>query len=217
MGSAETMKLLGQSFIELSESSPLEKISVSDVVEASGKNRKTFYYHFEDKEALIRWIFRRDLADILLDKADESQLVYEEEGPGAMPDLPYYLRRKTGVRSLDGSEFIEALGECLQNRRSYYAKALRPSGPGSLQYYLYRLYTPALEEDVRFILSNRHLADRNIRFLAEFYTGAFVTYLSGKTCDPSCEDILADVRPFQNIVHSSLESAIKEQQLKRAL
>ena len=58
MGSVDTMKLMGDAFVSLAERFPLEKISVSDIVAASGKNRKTFYYHFNDKSHLIRWIFR---------------------------------------------------------------------------------------------------------------------------------------------------------------
>ncbi len=217
MGSTDTMALLGNSFIELAEHSPIEKISVSDIVSASGKNRKTFYYHFEGKESLIRWIFRKDLADTLIEHIDVEELVYERQGGGTYPDLPYYVCKKVGVRSLDGSAFCEMLATCLQNRRSFYSKVLKFSGPGSLQAYLRRLYIPALTADIRFILSNRYLSDANVRFLAEFYTGAILTYIFDKVCDPTCSDILADVKPFQNIVHSSLESEIKKQQLQRVL
>ncbi len=217
MGSTDTMALLGNSFIELAEHSPIEKISVSDIVSASGKNRKTFYYHFEGKESLIRWIFRKDLADTLIEHIDVEELVYERQGSGTYPDLPYYVCRKVGVRSLDGSAFSEMLATCLQNRRSFYGKVLRFTGPDSLQAYLRRLYIPALTADIRFILSNRYLSDANVRFLAEFYTGAILTYIFDKVCDPTCTDILTDVKPFQNIVHSSLESEIKKQQLQRVL
>ena len=217
MGSTDTMALLGKSFIDLDEHLPIQKISVSDIVAASGKNRKTFYYHFEGKESLIRWIFRRDLADVLSQRIDREELVYERDGEGALPTLPYYVRRKAGVRSLDGSIFNEMLATCFQARRSYYAKVLRQSGPDSLQAYLRRLYVPALADDIRFILSNRYLAEGNVRFLSEFYAGAILAYMVDKVCDPTCPEILADVKPFENIVHSSLESEIKKQQLKRVL
>lgn len=217
MGSTDTMALLGKSFIDLAEHLPIQKISVSDIVAASGKNRKTFYYHFEGKESLIRWIFRRDLADVLNQRIDREELVYERDAQDALPSLPYYVRRKAGVRSLDGSVFNEMLATCFQARRSYYAKVLRQSGPDSLQAYLRKLYVPALADDIRFILSNRYLAEGNIHFLSEFYAGAILAYIVDKVCDPSCPEILADVKPFENIVHSSLESEIKKQQLKRVL
>ena len=217
MGSLDTMGLLGNSFIELAEHQPIEKISVSDIVAASGKNRKTFYYHFESKEHLIRWVFRRDLADVLKANVADDDLLFEPEGDDSFPSLPYSVHKKVGVRSLDGSVFFDMLAECFQYRRSYYAKTLRMSGPDSLQAYLYRLYVPAMAADIRFILSNRYLSEGNVRFLSEFYTGAILSYLQHKVCDPTCTDITADVKPFQNIVHSSLESEIKKQQLRRVL
>ena len=83
--------------------------------------------------------------------------------------------------------------------------------------YLYRLYVPALEKDVRFILSNRFLKEESIRFLAEFSTGAFLSYFIGQTMDLRKADITEGIGPFVNIVHSSLENEIKEQQLRRML
>ena len=103
MASSDTMELMGESFVSLAEKLPIERISVSDIVAASGKNRKTFYYHFEDKAHLIRWVFRNDLAETLLERFDSDHLVYEREEDGAIADKPYYAFKKVGVRSLDGS------------------------------------------------------------------------------------------------------------------
>ena len=94
MGSLDTMGLLGNSFIELAEHQPIEKISVSDIVAASGKNRKTFYYHFESKEHLIRWVFRRDLADVLKANVADDDLLFEPEGDDSFPARPYYVYKK---------------------------------------------------------------------------------------------------------------------------
>lgn len=217
MASADTMSLMGESFVSLAEKLPIEKISVSDIVAASGKNRKTFYYHFESKSHLIRWVFRNDLAQVLYDRFDSDQLVYERDGDGAITNMPYYAFVKVGVRSLDGSEFFQALADTFAKRRSYYAKALKSTDPDSLRAYLFNLYVPALENDIRFILSNRSLDSANIRFLAEFYTGAAVSYLVHRVTTPGHTDLLENVQPFQNIVHSSLENEIKEQQLRRVL
>ena len=211
------MTLMGESFVELSARMPIEKISVSDIVAASGKNRKTFYYHFESKSHLIRWIFRNDLARVLRERFDDAHLVYEPEREGAMRELPYYAFKKIGVRSLDGSDFFEALAETFQRRRPYYAKALHSDDADGLRAYLFKLYVPALEDDIRFILSNRSLADSGVKFLAQFYAGAAISYLARRVEAPGAPDILGDVEPFGNIIHSSLENEIKEQQLRRVL
>ena len=61
MGTLDTKLLIADALVQLCEEQPLKKVSISDIVERTGKNRKTFYYHFEDKNALIIWKFRYDL------------------------------------------------------------------------------------------------------------------------------------------------------------
>lgn len=42
---------------KLMEKKPFSKISVGDICEDCGMNRKSFYYHFRDKYDLVNWIF----------------------------------------------------------------------------------------------------------------------------------------------------------------
>lgn len=58
MATLSTKLLIADALVELCETDKLNKISVSDIIEMTGKNRKTFYYHFEDKESIIIWKFR---------------------------------------------------------------------------------------------------------------------------------------------------------------
>lgn len=219
MSSISTMQLIAETFVTLSEEHSPEKVSVSDIVAASGKNRKTFYYHFLDKNHLVAWVFRHDLGILLKEKFPDDQLVYEQTDPKKDPlaMYPYYLFNKKGVRSLNHADFFITMAECLQARRAYYAKVLRDNSPSGLQSYLRNLYTPALKHDIRFILSNRYLKEESVSFLAEFYTSAFLSCLVNRTTDPQRRDITEGVGPFANIVHSSLENEIKEQQLRRML
>ena len=76
MGPLDTKLLIADAFVELCDEMPLKKVSISDIVERTGKNRKTFYYHFVDKEALIIWRFRYDLGLALQRKFPESILVF---------------------------------------------------------------------------------------------------------------------------------------------
>lgn len=52
-----TKKALAQTFKELVCKESFEKVSVSDICAACQVSRKTFYYHFQDKYALMQWIF----------------------------------------------------------------------------------------------------------------------------------------------------------------
>jgi AcrR family transcriptional regulator len=217
MASQTTMQELAEAFIKLTEAKAPEKISVSDIIVAAGKNRKTFYYHFVDKNQLIIWIFRSDFAEELEKRFDGTQLVFESGNKEPYSNLPYYAFSKRGVRSLDGSLIIEALAACFESRRDYYAKILRMTEFGNLTDYLYQLFTPAMRRDVEFVLSNRQLSEASIDFLAEYYAGSFLSIMVRRACNPHVGKITEGIGPFVNIVHSSLENAIKEQQLKRML
>ena len=42
---------------KLMKEKPFAKISVIDICEGCGMNRKSFYYHFKDKYDLVNWNF----------------------------------------------------------------------------------------------------------------------------------------------------------------
>ena len=58
-----TKKLLAQSLRELMRKRPLNRITVGDICELCGMNRKSFYYHFHDKYELVNWIFTRGVRE----------------------------------------------------------------------------------------------------------------------------------------------------------
>ena len=87
MGTFDTKLLISQALVDLCKEQPLKKVSISDIVERTGKNRKTFYYHFEDKNALIIWKFRYDLGTELQRRFPENILVYEKPDEGT-PNRP---------------------------------------------------------------------------------------------------------------------------------
>ena len=217
MGTLDTKLLIANALTELCESEPLKKVSISDIIERTGKNRKTFYYHFEDKNALIVWKFRYDLAAELQRRFPENILVYEKAGTGTLDRFPFYITQKSGVRSLDHSTFFSAFAHVLEQNRTFYTQAFQESGPSSLRNYLFDLYLPALRNDIILILANRYLPEENIDFLSEFYTCAFLSYFIHKCEKPGNVRLAGMAGPFANIIHSSLESEIKEAQLRRNL
>ncbi len=50
-----------ESFLRLLETRSIEKITVKDIVEDCGVNRKTFYYYFKDIYDLTESVFRYSL------------------------------------------------------------------------------------------------------------------------------------------------------------
>ena len=47
------------------EKKPLSKITVSKIIADCGVNRKTFYYHFEDIYALLKWMLEEEAVNVV--------------------------------------------------------------------------------------------------------------------------------------------------------
>jgi probable dihydroxyacetone kinase regulator len=59
-----TKVLLAQTIKKLAALKPLDKISIGDIANAASISRKTFYYHFIDKQELICWVFLHDAVNL---------------------------------------------------------------------------------------------------------------------------------------------------------
>lgn len=67
--SLQTKQELSAALKRLMESKPINRITIRELVESCGVNRKTFYYHFEDIYALLKWALEQE-ALLLFDKYD---------------------------------------------------------------------------------------------------------------------------------------------------
>lgn len=63
--SDQTKQQLAAALRERMAHKPLDKITVSELTEACGIRRQTFYYHFEDICDLLRWMLESDAAALL--------------------------------------------------------------------------------------------------------------------------------------------------------
>ena len=87
-----TKQAIAHSLKELSQSKAFDKISVGEISEAAKLNRQTFYYHFPDKFALLKWIYMNDLllpnmSDLSFDNWDDRLLSVMET---MVNDKPFY-------------------------------------------------------------------------------------------------------------------------------
>jgi probable dihydroxyacetone kinase regulator len=71
-----TKQLIADTLKKLMMNISLDKITVQDIVKACGLNRKTFYYHFKDKQDLVCWIFDSEFAELTDLNQDNS--VFDE-------------------------------------------------------------------------------------------------------------------------------------------
>ena len=60
-----TKRTLAASLKGFMEKKPLSKITVSDIVADCGVNRKTFYYHFADIYALLKWMLEEEAIEVV--------------------------------------------------------------------------------------------------------------------------------------------------------
>lgn len=63
--SLNTKRLLADSLRKSMKKKSFSKITVTEICADCGVNRKTFYYHFEDIYALLKWILEQEAFEIL--------------------------------------------------------------------------------------------------------------------------------------------------------
>ena len=63
--SLNTKKMLAASFKKQVSKKAFSKITVSEIINDCGVNRKTFYYHFEDAYALLKWTLEHEANDVV--------------------------------------------------------------------------------------------------------------------------------------------------------
>lgn len=68
-----TKEILGESVHELAGTKAVDKITVREIAENCGLSTATFYRHFQDKNALIAWVYNYQMEDIFLDFCEGSE------------------------------------------------------------------------------------------------------------------------------------------------
>ena len=63
--SLNTKKRLAESLKKALKKKPFQKITISELIRDCNINRKTFYYHFEDIYALLKWTFKQEAIEVV--------------------------------------------------------------------------------------------------------------------------------------------------------
>ncbi len=215
-----------KAFVELALSEPVDKITVGQIVEAVGKSRKTFYYHFVDKADLVQWLFRYDIACELGRFFHEDNLVFGAEGDDERyAEMPFYVRHIAQDGTIDNAMFFEIFSRSLEKHREYYRRLFSHVGIDTLDSYLHRIYTPCIKDDIWYLIDRelsllgdidagmaRRKLERNssVDFLADFFTGAFVSRVIMRIHDERENRNMFDIAPFENVIHESLQLMISK-------
>lgn len=70
-----TKKLLSNTLAQLLLTKPIDKITVQNIIDTSGLSRKTFYYHFTDKQDLVCWTFEDETKDLWDTKLSNNRTI----------------------------------------------------------------------------------------------------------------------------------------------
>lgn len=111
-----TKRALASAMKELMAHKPFAKISVGDICETCGMNRKSFYYHFRDKYDLVNWIYYTEFVEVM--------------------------RRKTYE---DNWEFIRDMCAYFYENRIFYVNALKVTGQDSFREYFGEVFRPIVQ------------------------------------------------------------------------
>lgn len=107
-----TKELIAQSLMELGEMRPIDKITVQDIADNCGVSKRTFYYHFADKYALIAWIYRVEVERVLA-TAHDAWTYYDFQIANIhafLKNADYYINAVNNTNG--GDSFIKTM--CVQ-------------------------------------------------------------------------------------------------------
>ena len=204
-------------FVEKVEAESLRSVQVAKLIKELGVNRNTFYYHFPSKYDVALHVFRTDIAARLAAAFPESELVYApaSQGPDA-EDLPFYVHREIGARTLDFGDFFKELVRCVLARPAFYANLFNRKEP-EFKALVDGLYRPAVRKDLEFVLGGRYLPPSTFHFFECKYTDLVyetAEYYLKHTLD--AESMLSDaVNPFWNMPYESLVHSLQMHTVNR--
>ena len=154
-----TRRALAASLQELMETEPFDKITVAQICQRCGMNRKSFYYHFRDKYELMNWIFDRD--------------------------FEAFTAASTSVlRPSDRWDLIERICEYFYANRRFYRRALQVKGQNSFSDHLRECCRPLVRLRISSLVENEAVDDFTIGFFSDALICAIERWLLDKDCMP---------------------------------
>jgi probable dihydroxyacetone kinase regulator len=146
MMSEITKRALSESLKKLLSEKPLDKITVTDLVNDCGVNRQTFYYHFQDLYDLVEWTCLEDA-----DKALQDRKTYSTWQEGFLSIFNLMKKDEPFIMNIYHSVSLD-----------------------QLELYLYKLVYPLLIGVVNEQAQGMSVREEDKAFIADFYKYAFV-------------------------------------------
>lgn len=139
--SAITRNAIAKELKKLTSVKSFEKISITDITSACGLNRQTFYYHFEDKYELVRWIYYNEIIVDLV----------------------------TDISFDNWHEHLKALLQKMKTESWFYINTIK-SQREYFEEYLFHITKELFLDAIEDLDRDKKLTQDNKRFFAEFFS-----------------------------------------------
>ncbi len=159
-----TKKALATSMQKLMIKKDFEKISVTDICDMCGMNRKSFYYHFKDKYDLVNWIFYTEFITLVSSRQFEN-----------------------------GWDLFRTVIDLFQNEQNFYRKALEIEGQNSFRDYFYESMFPIFSLFMQYVDSRDRNLETNIRYLCDAFLTIMHRWLVDG-CRQTPEEFIESIR-----------------------
>lgn len=150
-----TKNALAGSLKALMADKPFAKISIGDICDRCGMNRRSFYYHFQDKYELVIWIFETEFLALMHEKAYTTSW-----------------------------HFLLDLCTYFHENRAYYIDLFSQAGQNSFREYYTDIMTPLLQSTLEAEFESERHAAFFAAFYADALIISQIKWLRGNTMQP---------------------------------
>ena len=162
--SNSTKSALAASMKNLMKRKSFSKISVGEICENCGINRKSFYYHFRDKYDLVNWIYYVDFLEHM-----------------QAPDLD------------TGWDIFASICHYFYRESAFYRNALQIEGQNSFQHYFQETLAVYLRSLLQESVSDPDQKDFSITFYCDALFASIYRWLTAREITP-VEEYLNQIR-----------------------
>ncbi|MCH5256341.1 MAG: TetR/AcrR family transcriptional regulator C-terminal domain-containing protein [Lachnospiraceae bacterium] len=146
--SLNTKKMFSEALKRALEQKPLSKISVSEIVSDCGVNRKTFYYHFENINDLLKWIIRQEAIEVVKEMEAitdyEKTILFVIDYIDINEDIikNIYSMGKYELKQFFYPDFVEIMGVIIENA----IQSMQVAVPQDFKEFLIKFNTDAVSD-----------------------------------------------------------------------
>ena len=169
-----TKSALARAMKKLMNEKDFQKISVTDICESCGMNRKSFYYHFKDKYDLMNWIFYTDFVTMI-----------------------------TREEITNGWDLFTSVIRLFYNDYTFYRAAMKTEGQNSFREYFRESMLPIVIFTFADAIEERDISDTMIDIVCDTCLSASQMWLDNG-CRETPEDFVEGIKRLVMIISNTI-------------